>query len=351
MFSERLKIARKRSGLSLRKLSSHMEGIVSAQAIGKYERGEMMPSSTVAIALAKTLDVSMSYLLSSSEVSLKSVEFRKLASTKARERATVEAEVLDNVERYLQVEDLLGIASNMQGDPGSAPVPIDSVEDGERAALSLRAAWNLGGGPIPDMTELLEEQGIKVFKLGYPSRLTASPATCAGQRGKMCPWWSAPPPSPSNANGSPSPTNWGTWSWKSRPACQRRKPAIASRALSWCLRKNSCGRWAPDASISAPVSLLKSSECSASAPRPWSSECVIWASLRRARLGTYSAASGKAGERMSRCPLERTESPGRFRRLCLRALAEGAISESKAAELLGLRVSEIDRIMAGSPDR
>ena len=44
MFSERLKLARKRSGLSLRALSSAMGGIVSAQAIGKYERTEMMPS-------------------------------------------------------------------------------------------------------------------------------------------------------------------------------------------------------------------------------------------------------------------------------------------------------------------
>ena len=47
-------------------------------------------------------------------------------------------------------------------------------------------------------------------------------------------------------------------------------------------------------------------------------------------------------------PLTRTERPKRFRRLCLRALAENEISESKAAELLRLRVSEIDRIMAGS---
>ena len=37
MFGERLKLARKRSGLSLRALSSRMKGIVSAQAIGKYE--------------------------------------------------------------------------------------------------------------------------------------------------------------------------------------------------------------------------------------------------------------------------------------------------------------------------
>ena len=47
-------------------------------------------------------------------------------------------------------------------------------------------------------------------------------------------------------------------------------------------------------------------------------------------------------------PLEREESPTRFRRLCLRALAENEISESKAAELLRLRVSEIEAIMAGS---
>ena len=39
--------------------------------------------------------------------------------------------------------------------------------------------------------------------------------------------------------------------------------------------------------------------------------------------------------------------PRRLRRLCLRALAEGEISESKAAELLRLPVSEIERVMAG----
>ena len=39
MFSERLKLARKREGLSLRDLASRIDGVVSAQAIGKYERG------------------------------------------------------------------------------------------------------------------------------------------------------------------------------------------------------------------------------------------------------------------------------------------------------------------------
>ena len=136
MLSERLKLARKRSGLSLRALSSGMGGIVSAQAIGKYERGEMVPSSAVAIALAGALEVPLSHLLSPSRVSLESVEFRKLASTRARERAAVEGEVLDHVDRYLQVEEVLGIDTAEREEPDGAPYRINAVEDAERAATS-----------------------------------------------------------------------------------------------------------------------------------------------------------------------------------------------------------------------
>ena len=57
---------------------------------------------------------------------------------------------------------------------------------------------------------------------------------------------------------------------------------------------------------------------------------------------------GRTWRKVEPRPLKRKESPRRFRRLCLRALAENDISESKAAELLRLRISEIERIMAGS---
>ena len=41
------------------------------------------------------------------------------------------------------------------------------------------------------------------------------------------------------------------------------------------------------------------------------------------------------------------ELPSRFGRLCLRALAEGAISESKAAELLAIGIVDVDDYMRG----
>ena len=58
MFGDRLQLARKKAGLSLRGLSDAMGGQVTPQALGKYERGEMMPGSTVLIALTKALDIS-----------------------------------------------------------------------------------------------------------------------------------------------------------------------------------------------------------------------------------------------------------------------------------------------------
>ena len=47
------------------------------------------------------------------------------------------------------------------------------------------------------------------------------------------------------------------------------------------------------------------------------------------------------------CPLDRAEEPRRFQHLCFRALAEDVVSESKAAQLLNIPVSEVERAMVG----
>ena len=350
MLSERLKLARKRNGLSLRALSSRMEGIVSAQAIGKYERGEMMPSSTVAIALAKALDVSMSYLLSPSNISLESVEFRKLASTKASERAAVEGQVLDHVDRYLQVEELLGIASNIREEPGGVPYRITAVEDADGAAVSVRKAWNLGGGPVPDMTELLEERGIKVFKLSLPR--TVDGLTCYVHR----------------TDGEDVPVV----VCSTDKSIERQRFTIAHELGHMVMdipsgvpEEKACHRFAgaflaPQEELMREVGRRRLNFGFGEVIEIKQKFGISAAALvvRMRDLGIITEATmvgifrgiGSSWRKHEPCPLERTENPGRFRRLCLRALAEEAISESKAAELLSLRVSEIERVMAGSAD-
>jgi transcriptional regulator with XRE-family HTH domain len=63
MIADRIKLARCRAGFSLRGLSDAMQNRVTARAVGKYERGEDVPSSGVLISLAKALGVSLAFFL------------------------------------------------------------------------------------------------------------------------------------------------------------------------------------------------------------------------------------------------------------------------------------------------
>ena len=350
MFSERLKLARKRSGFSLRELSSRLGGMVSAQAIGKYERGEMMPSSSVAIALADALDVATAYLLTPTVVSLESVEFRKLASTKVRERAMVEATVLDHVDRYLQVEDLLDITSSISEVPDGAPYPAETVEDGELTAARIRRAWNLGGGPIPNMAELLEEHGIKVLKLDFPWAVDG--LTCFVHRTDE-----TTVPVVVCSTGESIERQRFTLAHElghlvmDIPAGMPEEKICDRFASALLVPENELvrevGRRRLDFGFGELVEIKKIFGVSAAA-------LVI----RMRDLGIIGEATvtrifrgiGRSWRTQEPCPLTQPESPKRFRRLCLRALAEDVISESKAAELLGLRVSEIERVMVGTAD-
>jgi Zn-dependent peptidase ImmA (M78 family)/DNA-binding XRE family transcriptional regulator len=165
MIGHKVKIARAAAGLSLRDLSEQMHGRVTAQAIGKYERNEDMPSSGVLMALARALGVTEEYLLNDEELVLESVEFRKKLHASSREEAMVEARTIYLLERYLAVEDLLQLRSVDWERPRGAPYPVKDFRDAEDAARSVREDWDLGNDPIPQLAELLEERGIKILSL------------------------------------------------------------------------------------------------------------------------------------------------------------------------------------------
>jgi len=179
MFGDRLRLARKRAGLSLRALADRLGGQPSAQALGKYERGEMKPTSRVLIALSKTLDVPIGYFMSPVGAALDGVDFRKSSTTSARDRARVEAEVLQDVERYLIVEEILDLNSAVWDKP-DLDGHITDLAQAEQLADELREVWDLGEDPIPDMTELLEEHGIKVLLLSLPGDVSG--LTCLVRR-------------------------------------------------------------------------------------------------------------------------------------------------------------------------
>ncbi|MGF1623955.1 MAG: helix-turn-helix domain-containing protein [Alphaproteobacteria bacterium] len=168
MFGDRLRLARKKAGYSLRGLAEALGGAVTAQAIGKYERGEMMPSSGVLLQLTRVLRVSMEYLLSEQVEELESVEFRKLSGTAAADRARVEAEVIDHLQRYLTIEEILELDSSDWRVPKFGNRFLGQEEEAENLAQDMRGDWKLGTDPIPNMTALLEDRGIKVLVIPLP---------------------------------------------------------------------------------------------------------------------------------------------------------------------------------------
>ncbi|MGE4071062.1 MAG: helix-turn-helix domain-containing protein [Lysobacterales bacterium] len=172
----RLKLAREAAGLSLRDLEGALSRVVTAQAIGKYERGEMAPSQPVLIALAQALSVSPHYLLSERRIAMEALDFRKELKADAKAERATEAAVVDYIDRYVDLEETLNLESIQWTPPPSIEqVPAD-LADAERAAERLRSLWELGTDPIPDMVELLEEKGIKVFFHPLPAKVFGSQA-------------------------------------------------------------------------------------------------------------------------------------------------------------------------------
>ena len=184
MFGQRLRLARKRAGLSLRALAGRMDPSVSAQAISKYEAGKMMPSSAVLAALGKALDVSLDFLMSAQVDALDGLQFRRDSGTSARDRARTEAVLIDHLERYLTIEEILGIPPAGDRFEHCRCDCIATADEIDERADRLREAWDLGMDPVPSLCALLEEKGIKVVEADLPGRISGL-ACRAMRRGRV----------------------------------------------------------------------------------------------------------------------------------------------------------------------
>jgi len=161
-FGTRLQLARKMAGLSYQGLADRLNGLVTKQALHKYEQGSMMPDSEKLVALSHALNVTVNFFFRAEPVKLEGLEFRKQASLPVKERDAIVSTITDSMGRYLEVERLMGAEKRF-----SNPIGKEEVTEPEQAdalADEVRRKWKLGVDAIPSVYETLEQNAIKVIE-------------------------------------------------------------------------------------------------------------------------------------------------------------------------------------------
>ena len=185
----RLQQARDMAGLSLRGLAEATGGVVSHNAISRYEKGVMLPGSEALGAISVAVGQPLDFFIRPfhRNIDLRDVRFRKRVSKLGKkEQEALKFQAQDFFERYCEIEEILGAWIEYKP-------PFDSKRETTREQIpelaeELRDRWKLGSDPLPNVHELMEMKGIKVCELptenkgfdGFSAITEAGPVVAIG---------------------------------------------------------------------------------------------------------------------------------------------------------------------------
>lgn len=179
MLNDRIKRARILRGMSLQEVADGL-GDISKQALSKFETGPDVPNSTRLIQLAQVLGVKPDYFFRPETVDLGAVDFRKNVRFGAKQQESIKEQVRDHLERYLAVENLFEAAGARKEFDSKDKFPVRTAGDAESAANKLRTEWGIGSDALPNLIELLEEKGIKVVQIDAQDDFSGLKAEVSG---------------------------------------------------------------------------------------------------------------------------------------------------------------------------
>lgn len=338
MIGERIKRARVAAGLSQRDLAEQAD--LSAMAVSKFERGISKPTSQTLIRLARALGTRTEFFLRPTIPELQKPEYRKRASLSKKQLARVEADILDQAERFLELLSLFPTRPVARFEvPDTLPAQVASYEEVEDAALALREAWCLGHNAIPYLADTLEERGLVVL---------TTPADDSGKFDGLTATLGDQPIVVVGANRSGDRQRFTM-------AHELGHLVLAGRLADDLDEEKACNRFAGAFLVPQPsVRRELGTHRNRLEPRElyplkhaYGVSMMVWV-FRAANTGVIRDATQKALFRMFSEKGWRKQEPGQqvgsetpklFGRLVLRALAEALISTSKAAELMGMPIT------------
>ena len=135
--------------------------------------------------VAKTLNVKAGYFLRPNPLELENPEYRKKSSLSKKKLDMITGKILNKIEQRLELEALFPVSPVPEFMlPEGLPKAIKTMDEIEAVADTVRDAWNLGLNPIPELVDVLESIGIRVFEIdeSADSKFDGLAATVNGYR-------------------------------------------------------------------------------------------------------------------------------------------------------------------------
>jgi Zn-dependent peptidase ImmA (M78 family)/DNA-binding XRE family transcriptional regulator len=159
----RLTLARNRRGFTKKKLAELID--VTTRSVSAFEAGDLDPESGTVGRIARALDFPASFFEAEDlgEMSVDAVSFRSLSKLEAAQRhAALAAGTI-----AFALDDWISDRFKL---PGPRVPKIGPGVEPETAAEVVRAEWNLGEKPIPNLIHLLEVRGVHVYSITQECR-------------------------------------------------------------------------------------------------------------------------------------------------------------------------------------
>jgi Zn-dependent peptidase ImmA (M78 family)/DNA-binding XRE family transcriptional regulator len=179
----RIKQMRLAKGLSLEALACAMGGLVTKQALSKYEKGLSKPSPIVASRLAAVFGVKALHLWSPPAVAVDFVAFRRLSRLGKKEQAKIKALVGKSLEERCRLQERLGLSDSF--DWILEKRLVRKLADAETAAKAIRERWELGTDAISDLTSILENRLVHVMAIETRREFDGISALAKNEKGTV----------------------------------------------------------------------------------------------------------------------------------------------------------------------
>ena len=183
MNGHRLRQFRLARGMSLEELAAALGGLVTRQALWKYEQGKAQPGAVVANKLAKVLGIKTIDLVAGPALTLEFIAYRKRASLTKTEQERIESFVTLALEDRVRLQQRLGIINGVL--LKAKECTIRSVVDAERVADTVRDKWNLGYDAISNVVAVLEDHYIHVIEIDADAKFDGISAVAKAPDGEI----------------------------------------------------------------------------------------------------------------------------------------------------------------------